>query len=214
MNMKKLLLAIPLIFLPLIANAQVPVVASFGIQSGNSTSTAVTAEVQIFTACSQAAIEARDSAIGSARTAYNNAMNIALDSRKEAEKSAVAIRDGGDKKDAIKSAVDEYKKAVTQAQDALTKARKEAWDTFEANTIACRDSNESRGNEVSNQSVSQKNAAPAASLKSENKTEKATARTMQAETTSEDSSEVKVEIKSFGDIIKAQIDSILNFFKK
>lgn len=209
MNMKKLLLAVPLMFLPFMASAQVPVVASFGIQTGSSTSAAATSDVQIFTACSQAAIEARDSAIGSARTAYNNAMNIALDSRKEAEKAAVAIQDGGDKKDAIKNAVDEYKKAVTQAQDALTKARKEAWDTFEANTIACRDSNESKGMEASNQGATQKNAA--ATLKADNK---ASARILQAESKLDTSSETKVETKSLGDIIKAQIDSIRNFFKR
>lgn len=208
MNMKKFLLAIPLMFLPLMASAQVPVIASFGIQSGSTTSATVTTDVQVFTACSQAAIEARDSAIGSARTAYNNAMNVALDSRKDAEKSAVAIQDSGDKKDAIKNTVDEYKKAVTQAQDALTKARKEAWDTFEANTIACRDSNDSKGSEVNNQSGSQKNTNPAASLKSENK---ASVRTMQVESKSDTSSETKVDGKSLGDII---IDSIRNFFKR
>lgn len=207
MNMKKNLLAIPFIFLPLVASAQVPVVASFGVQAGSSSTTT---EVQVFTACSQDAIEARDSAIGSARTAYNNAMNVALDSRKEAEKSAVAIQDSGDKKDAIKTAVEEYKKAVTQAQDALTKARKEAWDTFEANTIACRDSNGTKGDiNINNQSEPQKNLAP--SPKTENKTN---VRTMQADSKSDTSSETKATGRSFGDIIKAQIDSIRNFFKR
>lgn len=96
-------------------------------------------EAQIFTACSQNAIETRDSAIGSARTAYNNAMTIALDERKEAEKTAVALTDTGSKKAAIKSAVEDYKKAVAQAQEALVKARKEAWATFEANMKTCRE---------------------------------------------------------------------------
>jgi hypothetical protein len=206
MNMKKLLLAVPLMFLPLFASAQVPVVASFGIQSEASAPT----DVQIFTACSQAAIETRDSAIGSARTAYNNAMNVALDSRKEAEKSAVAILDNGDKKGAIKAAVDEYKKAVTQAQDALTKARKEAWASFEADTIECRDLNETKSPDTQIQGASLK-ADEAATLKSENK---ATLRTLQAEPEADASVEAKTEGRSLGDIIKAQIDSIRNFFKR
>jgi hypothetical protein len=105
-------------------------------------------EAQIFTACSQAAIETRDGAIGSARTAYNNAMAIALNNRKDAEKKAVALTDAGDKKEAIKDAVDAYKKAVTQAQETLTKARKEAWATFEDNTNNCRDTSKEQRDET------------------------------------------------------------------
>ncbi|MEN9337836.1 MAG: hypothetical protein RIQ41_150 [Candidatus Parcubacteria bacterium] len=107
-------------------------------------STGEATEAQVFTACSQASIETRDSSIGSARTAYNNAMALALDARKEAEKKAVAITDTGEKKAAIKLAVDDYKKAVAQAQDALTKARKEAWSSFEENTKACRDTSKDK----------------------------------------------------------------------
>ncbi len=204
--MKRLLLALPFLFLPLTASAQIPVVAAFGIQTESSTST----DVQIFTACSQAAIEVRDSAIGSARTAYNNSMNIALDARKEAEKSAVAILDQGAKKDAIKVAVDEYKKAVTQAQEALTKARKEAWDAFETNTIGCRDINKDTAKNLQMQMQGNKNET-AGSAKTENK---ATLRTMQADVKADASVEAKTEPKSLGNMIKAQIDSIRNFFKR
>lgn len=105
-------------------------------------------EAQIFTSCSQDAIEVRDGAIGSARTAYNNAMAIALNNRKEAEKKAVALTDAGDKKDAIKDAVDAYKKAVTQAQETLTKARKEVWAAFEDNTNNCRDTSKEQRDET------------------------------------------------------------------
>lgn len=115
-------------FMPVFASAQL-----------SATTTPQASEAQVFTACSQAAIEVRDSSIGSARVAYNNSMNVALDARKVAEKEAVALADAGEKKAAIKVAVDDYKKAVTQAQDALTKARKEAWSTFEASTKACRE---------------------------------------------------------------------------
>jgi hypothetical protein len=75
-------------------------------------------EAQLLTACAQTSIDIRDSAIGSARMAYNNSMAVALDARKEAEKKAVALDDTDAKKDAIKVAVDAYKKDVTQAQDA------------------------------------------------------------------------------------------------
>jgi hypothetical protein len=198
MYMKKILLTLPLLFLPLMASAQVPVVASFGVQTESATSS----DVQIFTACSQAAIEVRDSSIGSARTAYNTSMNLALDARKDAEKSAVAILDAGAKKDAIKAAVDEYKKAVTQAQDALTKARKESWDTFETNTIGCRDIN--KDSSVQSQAM-QKGVAPTM-LKAD---AKAGLRTMQANVAVDASA--KSDTKSLGNII---LDSIKNFFTR
>lgn len=116
--------------LPLAASAQ-----TLQVKAEGGTAT----EAQLLTACSQTSIEIRDSAIGSARTAYNNTMAIALDMRKEAEKRAVAIEDAAEKKEAIKVAVEDYKKAVTHAQESLTKARKEAWAAFEANTKGCRE---------------------------------------------------------------------------
>ena len=192
--MKKLLIALPLLLLPIFASAQMPVVASFGIQAENASTT----DVQIFTACSQMAIEIRDGSIGSARTAYNNAMNLALDARKEAEKSAVAILDAGEKKDAIKIAVNEYKKAVTQAQEGLTKARKESWDTFETNTIGCRDMGKNPQAQMQNM---KKDATPASAS---NKA------MMQTTITATATLETKTEGKSLGDFLK----SIKNFFTR
>ena len=157
-------------------------------------------EAQILTACSQTSIEIRDSAIGSARTAYNNAMTVALDARKEAEKKAVALADAGDKKDAILVAVEAYKKAVTQAQDNLTKARKDAWAAFETNTKGCRDTtNENRETFV----TEKKDAASA------KQTELRTLQTEQ-KTVAE---EHKAEAKTFREVIKAQIDTLRSFFK-
>jgi hypothetical protein len=142
--MKKLTLlttaALALLAIPMFASAE-----TLSINTGTSTVIEVAAtatEAQIMTACAQNAIDARDSAIGSARTAYNNAMTVALDTRKEAEKKAIALEDSA-KKDAIKAAVDSYKKSVLQAQDTLTAARKDAWAQFEANTNACRDTSKS-----------------------------------------------------------------------
>lgn len=144
-TMKKLTLLLSLILgttlVPMYALAETRATSSSDVVITTSSSAS---EAQIFTACSQSSIEVRDSSIGSARTAYNNAMTVALDARKEAEKRAVALVDAGDKKDAIKVAVDEYKKAVTQAQDNLTRARKEAWSTFESNMKACRDMREGK----------------------------------------------------------------------
>lgn len=134
--MKKTLITLALLSLPLFASAQ-----------ASSEQNGVATEAQIFTTCSQEAIEARDSSISSARTAYNSAMAIALGSRKDAEKKAVALPDANEKKTAIKEAVEEYKKAVNQAQEALIKARKEAWAHFETSTSKCRE--ESKENKSS-----------------------------------------------------------------
>lgn len=131
--MKKTLITLALLSLPVFAFAE-------GSPENNGQAT----EAQIFTVCSQTAIETRDSSISSARTAYNNAMSIALSSRKDAEKKAVAITNTDDKKTAIKEAVEEYKKAVGQAQESLIKARKEAWAQFETSTSDCRDASKER----------------------------------------------------------------------
>lgn len=119
-----------------IALAATPFYASADTQA---TTTRPMTEAQVFTACSQSAIEVRDNSIGSARMTYNLAMSAALSARKEGEKNAVAIEDEDKKRDAIKAAVDQYKQAVTSAQENLTKARKEAWNAFEANTNKCRE---------------------------------------------------------------------------
>ncbi len=188
-------IALTLGFMPMVASAQlglsVSATTSVQVEAGQAS------EAQILTACSQASIEIRDSAIGSARAAYNNAMSIALDARKEAEKRAVALTSADEKKDAIKVAVDAYKKAVTQAQDGLTKARKDAWAAFETNTKNCRDMN----NDKREAFVSDKKAAT--------DTKKTELRTMQAETkaTIEDQ---KAEAKTFRDTIK---DALKAFFK-
>ena len=175
--MKKTLLLLLLTLAPLYANAQV---------KATSTESAVD-DAQVFTACSQASIEARDESIASARTAYNNAMNIALDARKDAEKRAVALTDASEKKAAIKVAVDDYKKAVTQAQDGLIKARKEAWATFETDMNTCREMKD----------------------KSSTGIQKAETKTLQVENQAREP-----EAKSLKETIKAQFESLKNFFMK
>lgn len=189
---KKLFITIALTLAsPLLANAQTSVLQS-ATTSIQATTTLVT-EAQILTACAQSSIDIRDSAISSARTAYNNAMTVALDARKDAEKKAVAIEDADQKKDAIKVAVDAYKKDVTQAQDLLTKARKDAWAQFETNTNDCRD-------------ISKEKPA-AANMKTTGE-----ARMMMASPKAQ-AVEQKVESKTFKETIKEQISSIKAFFK-
>lgn len=176
-------LVLALAFLPLYAGAQSVPTSSVPVSAQGAAAT----EAQIFTACSQASIEARDNAIGAARNAYNVAMATALGARKDAEKGAVALEDAGDKKDAIRVAVEAYKKAVTVAQENLTTARKEAWSEFEANTNRCRDiSKEVR-------------SGVAAEKKAEQKAE------------IEDS---KKETKTLREYFLDQLDSLRNFFKK
>lgn len=136
--MKKTFITLALLSLPFFAFAE-----------ANPENNGQATEAQIFTTCSQEAIETRDSSIGSARTAYNNAMSIALSDRKDAEKKAVALTDVNHKKTAIKEAVEEYKKAVNQAQEALIKARKEAWAHFETNTIDCRETSKENKEDTS-----------------------------------------------------------------
>lgn len=136
--MKKTILLITTLALlagPIFASAETVTISATTTVAGVASSTT---PAQLMTQCAQSAIDIRDSAIGSARTAYNNTMTVALDARKDAEKKAVALEENG-KKDAIEKAVDAYKASVQQAQDTLTQARKEAWSQFETNTAACRD---------------------------------------------------------------------------
>ncbi len=214
-------LAFSTTLIPFLASAQISATTSLQIGVGQQPT-----EAQILTACSQSSIEIRDSAIGSARTAYNNSMSIALEARKNAEKVAVAIEDAGDKKDAISVAVEEYKKSVTQAQDGLTKARKEAWLAFEVNTKGCREiskdkreafvaemKTEAQAKDAALDTKSSLRAAPAAAP---------TAATMQANLKTTQTAATanvvvedhKAEPKTFREALKDQIDSFLSLFKK
>ena len=120
--------------LTLLSTLLIPTFASAQLQA---TSTGYTQAT--FTSCQQAAVEKRDTAIGIARTEYNEAMKIALDVRKESVKTALSILDLEEQNDAKKKAADEYRTLTKNAQDALTKYRRNAWDAFEADTKACRE---------------------------------------------------------------------------
>ena len=137
---KTLLLGIPFLFLTplslfalsdltLATNAHLSkeslilVEASSTVEASSSAST--------LTECSQQAIEDRDTAIANSRTLYNNAMTKALTERKNREKAAIAMKTEEERKIAIKASVENYKNQAKAAQNALTQARKLAWQTFE-----------------------------------------------------------------------------------
>jgi len=202
MNTKLLLttLALGMASLPVLASAQISV--NLSATTSISATTGIVTEAQLLTACSQTSIEIRDSAISSARTAYNNSMSVALDARKEAEKKAVALTDAGEKKDAIKIAVENYKKDVTQAQETLTKARKEAWAQFETNTNACRDMSKDKkeGFVTEKKTITDTKKSELRAVHIESKTE------IQAD-------ERKAETKSLRETFKEQLDVLRAFFK-
>ncbi len=194
--------ALGLAFIPMFASAETTATSTVQL------SLAAPTEAQVFTACSQTSIEVRDEAIGSARTAYNNSMSLALDARKEAEKSAVAVEDTDQKKEAIRVAVEDYKKAVTDAQDTLTAARKEAWDSFETNTQGCRDGGKDKRQAfvAEKKTVSVQKKAEVKTMQANLKVDtKATVEAAKVE------AEAKTE-KTFRTVIKDQIDSIKAFF--
>lgn len=135
-------LILSFLFVPLVASANespVPQVATT-----TATSTIVVTKSKAFTTCSQDAIELRDTKLAQARGSYNNAMNALLVERKEAEKEAVAIEDGDDKKEAIKESVDSYKSQVKVLQNTLTQSRKTIWQNFENDTKSCRENLEKK----------------------------------------------------------------------
>ena len=105
--------------------------------TATSTDSTATSAVQLFTECSQQAIEDRDTKIAQTRVLYNTAMAKALIERKNREKAAVAVKDEDDKKTAIKASVDTYKNQAKAAQNTLSQARKLAWQTFENDVEKC-----------------------------------------------------------------------------
>jgi len=180
---------------PLYASAQISVVAD--TKTTVSASVAVPTAAQIFTSCSQTTIEVRDANINKARIAYNTSMTAALTARTDGEKAAVAIEDEDDKKAAIQATADAYKKAVTEAQETLTYARKEAWEAFEANTKECQSYKKEQV---------QGGEAKKAAVKPEAKKEAATMQT------SFETAHKQQEGRTFSQTLREKISSIKVFF--
>jgi hypothetical protein len=211
--MKNLLLTTILstaLAMPLFASAQVGITTDTGatvtVEQGTTT------QAHIFTACSQASIETRDSFIASARSVYNEEMAKALDARKEAEKAAVAILDVDAKKDAIQVAVEAYKKAVTKAQNNLTESRKDAWAGFEKDTEECH-----RFKTDAKAALTAEKKSFVANKIEEKKEvvaeKKAEVQTMQANMRVAVDAK-QAEIKTFREVLKEQISALRAFFSK
>ncbi len=158
----------------------------------NATTTATTSLA--FTLCQQAAIEKRDTSLGTARTAYNTSMAQALTVRKDAEKAAVAITDPTAKVAAVKLAAETYRKSVTAAQDALTSNRKVVLATFETDAKECRSTKQDTRKAI----VTEK---------------KAEIKTLQAEHKAQ--VEVKkAEIKTLRESFRTQLDALRALFTR
>lgn len=131
--MKKTFL-IPLLLLPLFAYADETQIAS-----STATSSIGIAKEELFTSCSQDAIELRDTKLAVARGTYNNTMNTLLVERKNAEKTAIAIKNEKERKAVIKESVESYRSQVKEAQNIFTDTRKTVWQNFETDTKKCRE---------------------------------------------------------------------------
>lgn len=170
---------------------------------------------QVFTACSQLSIEKRDGDIADARVIYNDAIADALKARKEAEVKLVGIDDPTEKKLAIKASLEAYKASVKSAQDALIKARSDAWTAFGTYMKACNDTQkdnrkaiiEEKRTELKN-SVTPKKAE----VKQIQVLKKEEVKKIESDdkvSAAQNKVEEKVEKKSFLD----QLDSLFGFFK-
>lgn len=93
---------------------------------------------QTYTLCTQSAIRKRDTALVSARSAYNTSMTVALDARSVAETAAVAIVDDTTRQDALIKAASTYSNQVKIAQDTLKSARQTALTTYNTDIKKCK----------------------------------------------------------------------------
>ncbi len=170
---------------------------------------------QVFTACSQLSIGKRDTDIADARAIYNDAIADALTARKEAEVKLVGIDDPTEKKLAIKASLETYKSSVKAAQDALIKARSDAWTAFGAYMKVCNDTQkDNRKNIMDEKRVELKNVTTTKKIES-----KQIQAVKKEELRKADSDEKTQSIQSKTDekpvknSFLDQLDSIFGFFK-
>jgi DNA repair ATPase RecN len=93
---------------------------------------------QSFVDCSEKAIDARDESIKTARNLYNKEMEKAMIIRKDSEKKILLIENDADKKVALRKAVEEYKRTVTENQGNLKESRELIWAAFDKTIEQCR----------------------------------------------------------------------------
>lgn len=99
--------------------------------------------VEVDKACVGAAVDARESSIITAFTAYNTSALAALTTRRTALAAAWALPTDEEVKKATKAAMSAYKKSIKEARKIFKDARKSAWDTYKTAAKPCRGAGES-----------------------------------------------------------------------
>ena len=87
--------------------------------------------------CAQNAIEKRETAISSAVDQYATAWKAALSARKNALKDAVGLTDKKARKEAVKKAWEEYRKARRTVNKTFEVTKRDAWKQYRKDAKAC-----------------------------------------------------------------------------
>lgn len=104
------------------------------------------------TACMQAAVDKRETAIIAGVDAYSSAVKSALSVRKDALKAAWAITEKAQREAALKAAWFAFRDAGKKTSGAMKDAKNAAWKTFKTDAKACRQSDadsEGQGTDMS-----------------------------------------------------------------
>ena len=124
--MKKTLLTIALLASPLFTSAQTTV----------ATSTAATL-TQTKIVCAQTAVEKRDVAIIAGHNNFNTAITTALTARKDAVKSAFALKEKNAVKEARKTYNNTFSTSIKKAHTDMRTVRVNAWNAFKNEMKIC-----------------------------------------------------------------------------
>ncbi len=87
--------------------------------------------------CFQKALEMRDTSIIAAVQTHSDSVLTALNTRKEALKSAWNITVAKERRTAINTAWNNYRKSIRDARTTMNNAKKTAWKTFYTSRKAC-----------------------------------------------------------------------------
>ena len=92
---------------------------------------------QINVACLQSAIDTRDNGMITAVGAYHTSIVTALQTRRDAMKTAVALTDRVARRNASQAAVNAFRKSRLSATNTLRASKKTVWNTFAVARKAC-----------------------------------------------------------------------------
>jgi len=101
--------------------------------SNSSSSVAVSADL----VCLSAAVEVRENAIISARSKFSAAIIVALQTRRDALRAALAITDNHERKTAIVAVWKVYRDVVIKARAQYKADVKAAWNVYATARVAC-----------------------------------------------------------------------------